>query len=188
MKAYIRGWIWSLHLFLSCLNPFKTKEQNGCFFPLIHSGLLLCEEAEMGFPHHLPQPQYPCGLRAGAQSDAGSVRKALADKDSMQRNCNDQSWPLACPGVCAQVCPEGVHSERSCCDSLRAFPEEWRVLNPEKLRKLVLDRLFTVVWQVLFVMQVKINCWSFFPFFQLLESDDSCHQGGSFHSCGAASH
>ena len=38
--------------------------------------------------------------------------------------------------------------------SLRAFPEKG-MLNPEKPRKSVLDKLFAAVRQVLFVMQLK---------------------------------
>lgn len=41
--------------------------------------------------------------------------------------------------------------------SLRAFPEEGRVLNPKKPRKPVPDKESAAVGQVLFVMQLKIE-------------------------------
>lgn len=72
-------------------------------------------------------------LSQGLAVQSLTVRKAPADKGSMQRNGKDRGG-LLCPGACALSGLLGVHSQKTCPSLPRAVPGEGWVLSPEGSR------------------------------------------------------
>lgn len=87
--------------------------------------------------HSLPPPSPASAPMASEHLSQGlalqplTVRKAPADKGSMQRNGKDRGG-LLCPGACALSGLPSVHSPRTCPELPRAVPGEGWVLSPEE--------------------------------------------------------